>query len=89
MKSGCILNLLCPAEAKFACKEEFLDDLFNKAKELAQDPANQERLKKMAQERFGGGSKGADQSEGAPEDLSGNQSPESTEFGEDQLDHPS
>jgi len=37
-----------------------VDDLFNKAKEMAQDPANQERLKKVARDRFGmGDSKGA------------------------------
>ncbi len=66
-----------------------MDNLFNKAKELAQDPATQERLKKMAQERFGGGSRGADQSEGTAEDRSDEQSPESTEFGEDQPDHTS
>jgi hypothetical protein len=38
----------------------FKKALFKKAKEMAQDPANQERLKKMARERFGvGASKGA------------------------------
>jgi len=48
-----------------------MDNLFKKAKEMAQDPAMQERLKNEAQKRFGsGGSKGTDQ----PERVSGESS---------------
>ena len=60
-----------------------MDDLFNKAKEMAQDPANQERIKKMAQERFGGGSRDANQSEGASGDQSSEQSQESAPYAEE------
>ncbi len=53
-----------------------MDSLFNKAKEMAQDPAMQERLKNEAQKRFGsGGSTSPDHTDAESGERSGDAGP--------------